>query len=444
MERLIMKSSKYKRINFEDRCTIGTLLNEGKSVTYIARQIDKSLSSVTREIMRHRSYIASKGNICTNRFNCKKKFVCSSKCYKSCRQCTRCKDFCLDYQEEICPRIEKTPYVCNGCTKKICHLKRYRYNPQKAQEDYVTMLCEKRSGFDLTEEEIQVIDELVSPLIKKGIAPYQIKAKLGDKIPVSEATLRRMIGDCVLDARNIDLRHTVKRKVRRKRSNFIENFSPKKDGRTYKDYLKYISTHDVKTVEMDCVEGKKSDNAVLLTLHFAALHFQLAFIMPMQTCRDVVGTLDKIESAIGTDMFKEVFPLILTDNGHEFFDIKGMERSIDGVSQRTHIFFCEPLHAEQKGHCESNHRIIRYIIPKGKSLEPYEQMDITLMTNHVNSYPRPALNGKSPFELAQKELPGDFFTLLGLEFIPFDELIVNPSLLASVKVNASEDTNNLQ
>lgn len=127
-------------------------------------------------------------------------------------------------------------------------------------------------------------------------------------------------------------------------------------------------------------------------------------------------------------MFREVFPVILTDNGHEFADIKGMERSVSG-GRRTKVFFCEPNRSDQKAHCENNHKYIRYVIPKGTSLEPFMQTDITLMMNHVNSYCRKKLHGKCPYDVAMNVLPEDFFGFLGLEKVPPEEVNLTPELL---------------
>lgn len=135
-----------------------------------------------------------------------------------------------------------------------------------------------------------------------------------------------------------------------------------------------------------------------------------------------------LEEVLGTELFKQIFPVILTDNGHEFMDISGMERSING-GIRTKIFFCEPNRSDEKGACENNHKLIRYIIPKGTSLEPYMQADINLMMNHINSYSRRSLHSKTPYGVAMQVLPDDFFILLGLELIDSKDVIMNPSLL---------------
>ena len=73
--------------------------------------------------------------------------------------------------------------------------------------------------------------------------------------------------------------------------------------------------------------------------------------------------------------------------------------------------------------------MIRYVIPKGSSLEPYTQADITLMMNHINSYKRKALFGKSALDLAKSVLPNDFFILLGIEEKPPEEIILRPALI---------------
>jgi IS30 family transposase len=42
--------------------------------------------------------------------------------------------------------------------------------------------------------------------------------------------------------------------------------------------------------------------------------------------------------------------------------------------------------------------MIRRVVPKGKSFDELMQEDIDLMMDHINSYRRKKLNGKSPYE----------------------------------------------
>lgn len=57
------------------------------------------------------------------------------------------------------------------------------------------------------------------------------------------------------------------------------------------------------------------------------------------------------------------------------------------------------------------------------------QADMTLVTNHINSYVRKALFGKCPYSLARNILPDDFFIFLGLEHIPSNQVILALELL---------------
>lgn len=433
----------HSHLTYEDRIRIDEMLRRGDSFRSIAATLGKTPSTISREVHNHTTVVPSKEPDCLYLRECTKtklceKPGCNAKKCKTCR--IPCKKHCMDYVQSICEKLMEAPYVCNGCKRMYsCKYEHHIYQPKTAEKEYRSMLTDRRNGFDLTCEQLICINELVSPLITKGQSPYHIKQTLGDSLPVSESTLRRMITSCELDVRDVDLRNTVSRKPRRQNNHRQHNktLNKLKIDHTYKDYLSYITEHDVTTVQMDCVEGTKEDSAVLLTLHFQNFHMQLAYIMNEHTSADVVRTLDILEDSLGTELFRQVFPVILTDNGHEFSDISGMERSITGGT-RTKIFFCEPNRSDEKGACENNHKLIRYVIPKGTSLEPFSQADINLMMNNINSYSRKALYGKTPYDVAMKVLPEDFFILLGLEQIPPMEVVLKPSLFSKKVVYPSK------
>lgn len=419
------------RLTYEERIIIEDMLGRRQSLYAIAKKLNRTVSTISREIRNRREQLPSYKNDCAYVRDCHRKNACgSTSCKQICRKCSKCKKYCPDYVQLECDTILNAPYVCNGCSKfAYCSMERYRYKAKEAQNRYRELLVERRSGFDVTLDELEYINRLVSPRLKNGQSPYHIKQTLQNELPVSESTLRRMIDSCELDARNLDLRNKVKRKQRNHRNLHSEaGITVSKLGHMYKDYLAYLAENDCSVVEMDCVEGTKEDNATLLTLHFTDFKMQLAFIMDNQTASNVVSVLDMLEETMGTDLFRIMFPCILGDNGKEFTDITSMERSING-GQRTKVFFCEPNRPDEKGHCENNHKYIRYVIPKGTSLEPYFQSDITLMMNHINSLKRKSLFGRSPYGAAQNILPEDFFLLLGLEQIPPEQLILNPKLL---------------
>lgn len=419
-------------LTYDERVRIETLLEEGVSVRYIADRLDRSPSTISREIKRHtKAKTPSKCYDCMYFHDCTVRNVCGthSSCPKKCKNCARAKTYCPDYVQTFCDRLETAAlHLCNGCHKQhVCHFEQFLYSSETAQKEYRTRLSDSRSGFDLTGEQLDHIDRLVSPLIKKGQSVYHIVQTNRENLSVCESSVRRLIKASELEVRDIDLRDAVRRKPRKRKKRHPE--SPvAKNGHLYKDYQEYIKNQDVSTVQMDCVVGKLGDHHTLLTLHFPLPHMQLAFLLEEHTSCCVTAALDTLEKTLGKELFSICFPVILTDNGHEFLDIKGMEHSIYG-GQRTKIFFCDPNRSDQKGSCENNHRLIRTIIPKGTSLDDYIQEDITLMMNHINSYKRKSLFGCCPYEIAKKMMPQEFFERLGLKRIRGNHVLLSPALL---------------
>ena len=84
----------------------------------------------------------------------------------------------------------------------------------------------------------------------------------------------------------------------------------------------------------------------------------------------------------------------------------------------------------QKPHIEKNHEFIRYVIPRGKTLNPYTQEDMTKLMNHINSIKRKKLGNKCPYELAQKDEDMVYLMkTLKMHLIPPDEVHLKPDLL---------------
>ena len=112
---------------------------------------------------------------------------------------------------------------------------------------------------------------------------------------------------------------------------------------------------------------------------------------------DTVNKVFKnLKDLLGYEKFHELFPIILTDNGVEFSKPDDIEFNGYHV-YKTKVFYCDPGHSEQKGKIENNHEYIRRFIPKGTSFDNYNQDDINLMMNHINSVKRDSLSGCNTF-----------------------------------------------
>ena len=182
---------------------------------------------------------------------------------------------------------------------------------------------------------------------------------------------------------------------------------------------------------MDTVEGIKGGK-VLLTMIFRNFNFMIARLLPNKTSEAVKKELDNIEKIIGTELFKRIFKCILTDNGGEFQRPDELETSVDG-SKRCWIFYCDANRSDQKAKVEKNHEYIRYIIPKGTSMDNYNQSDIDLMMSHINSTAREVLNFAIPFDMANIYLGVDTLKKLNISKIPPDNIILKPRLINNKK-----------
>ena len=125
----------------------------------------------------------------------------------------------------------------------------------------------------------------------------------------------------------------------------------------------------------------------------------LGFLREANTSKSVIDIYDELYHRLGGQDFRKLFPVILTDNGSEFSNPRCIENGPDGKGfQRTRIYYCNPSAPYQKAEIEVGHEFIRRILPKGRSFDELTQADVELMMNHINSYRRKKLNGKSPYE----------------------------------------------
>lgn len=431
------KPSKNSHLTLSDRIVIEQSLNEKYSFRQIAKKLNKSPSTISREVSMRR---ANKGKRtaktlpkCALYKDCTVTGLCKdSHCVSySCRSCSSCKEICKDYIPGKCTKIMSAPYVCNSCEKiKSCTYDRFLYIAKYADDEYRNMLIESREGLNQTPEQMSNIDKLVSPLIKNGQSVAHIYSSHAEEIGCSRTTLYTYINNCYLSARNIDLPRKVKYRPRNKSTAASEYSDASfKIGRTYEDFCEYMKENPhTQVVEMDTVIGTKESHKVLLTLFFRNCSLMLIILLPNKTSEAVVAALNMICDKVGIENFKRLFPVILTDNGTEFQNNPALECDINGEI-KTRVYYCHPNCSWEKGMIEKNHEFIRYIVPKGRSFDGYTQDDIDIMMNHINSYARDSLNGCTPYKLSRYMLHSSIHEAMNLKEIPLDQVIMKPFLL---------------
>ncbi len=440
----------HKHLSFEERIIIEELLNKGISIHQIAKKLHRQDSTVVREVKRHR-YISDEprgtwceglqrnpSQACTKRFKneeCVYQIETGKHCYRSyCRDCDEmCNpEHCDDFRPYLCNNLKKSPFVCNGCKKHACTehgSPKYKYHARRAQVCSEDTLRESRRGIALSQEEMQSLDNLVSPLLLNGQSIRSVYITHKDELPCSESSLYNYIDQCYLTARNIDMPRKVRFKTRYSHGprSAVERECLLK--RTYIDFQKYMEANPDATVwEMDTVVGTIGSRKCILTLLCRKTTFMIAILLPEHTQEAVIRALNWICDKLSIEVFQQLFSVILTDRGTEFSNPYALECDENGEI-KTHVFYCDPYCSWQKGMVERNHEFIRMIIPKGSNFDRLTHKDIHLMANHINNYPRKSLNNVSPYALSKLLLGNQFLVPLEYYEIRPDDVILKRKLL---------------
>lgn len=441
-----MTQTKYngKHLTTTERIYIEKGLVDGKSFAAISREIDKHPSTISKEVKKRRFFPERENPellvICARKKVCQLRFLCDKEnCLKLCKTCYKlsrdngCKSKCPDYRPRVCERIKKAPYVCNGCPKfRRCNLQHALYSSNEADASYHEHLVSSREGINQSPADIAILDMLISPLLKNGQSMAHIYANHGHEIPCSRRTLYNYIDKGVFEAKNIDMRRRVRYKCKERKTGTRISLLARefRIGRMYEDFQKYVKANPgVNIVEMDTVVGGRGKGKkVLLTMFFRNCSLMLIFLLQEKTQEQVVEVFDAITEKLGIKLFNELFPANLTDNGAEFQFPSRLECNDHGV-QRTKIFYCNPNCSWQKGMIEKKHSYIRYVIPKGHTIDCFTHEDVNLLTNHINCEARDSLNGCTPFKLSQLLLNNKLHKLLKLDEISPDEVCLKPKLL---------------
>lgn len=336
-------ANNYCHLSYEERINLENGLNERKSITQISKELGRSHSTILREIQRNKVYSKAKNWSLHPNF-----------------------DPINQHKYDNCIKLEKTPYVCNGCPSRSgCRKSRYTYYARKANLTYENLISECRKGINLTDEEVYNINKVITPLIQKGQTINHLYINHPDILDFSKSTFYNYISDGVFEFKPIDLPRMVKYKKRKNKKRRTRQQREILIGRTHDEFIEYTSKNpDLNIVEMDTVEGLKEESECLLTLYWRKSHFMLIFFLESQTTEEVTKVFEYLQQEIIEEVYKSLFEIILTDNGHEFYDVLNIECNHKTGEQISKVFYCDPGSSWQKGGIEKNHEFIRYVLPK--------------------------------------------------------------------------------
>lgn len=418
-----------KHLTLDERRIILEGIKNGSSYTAIAEILGKNKSTIGREIKQHR--------ILTHRM--KLALECAN--YQKCKYGRACFPNCKGYVPFKCNRRDISPGACNGCSNYMhCQFNKYMYNAENANKEYKELLTDSRQGVNMTTSEAEKLGNIVAPLIRQGLSPYQI-VTAHPELNICEKTLYNYISMglfCKQGIADIDLRQKVKRKSMKKTD--MEKYKKRQDhkylkGRLYSDYLAYLEENpDTEVVQMDTVYNDETNGPFIQTFKFIKYGFLFAVYHTNKTADNMVSGVNLLESIMGKHLFIKYVNLLLTDRGCEFVMADNLETDTDGYL-RTKVFYCDPMSSGQKGSLENNHKELRYILPKKTDLYALGltgQDKLNIVLSNVDSAAKEHLNGKSAFEYLEFMAPDLYqkFVDSGITHIKEkDTVILKPYLL---------------
>ena len=215
--------------------------------------------------------------------------------------------------------------------------------------------------------------------------------------PICETTLYNWIyrGDVFLNVTEADLLYKGNRRNEGRKAGDNHRARSAK-GDTIEQRPEEINSRETfGNWEMDSVMGCKGSKAALVVLTERLTRYPVIIRVPDHTMESVVRALDRMERRMGAK-FREVFHSITVDNGCEFQDCEGMERSKRARKPRTKIFYCHPYSAYERGSNENMNRIIRRFFPKGTNFDNVSAAEVAEVAEWLANYPRRILGWKTP------------------------------------------------
>ena len=266
-----------------------------------------------------------------------------------------------------------------------------RYSPDIAEAAYRENLAAKGPGLKIGKDH-RLAAYIERRIVEDGYSPAAVLGEIKVKgiqfdTTICEATLYSYIKKGVfltLEAAHLPRQGMKKRQYKKVKKTAarpsagrsIEKRSPEIDDRA-----------EIGHWEMDCVEGKKKTKKTLLVLTERKSRKEIIIPMKDQTSRSVVAALDRLERQYGAAFYK-IFQTITVDNGSEFADCQGIEKSCRRKGNRTKVYYCHPYSSYERGTNENLNKMIRRWFPKGTDFRQVTAKAIRQVEDWINSYPR--------------------------------------------------------
>ena len=335
---------KYKQLSQNDRISMETLLNKGHSVQEVADYLHVHRSTIYRE-MKRGEYVHRNS----------------------------------DYTEEV------------------------RYSSDKGQQTHDWNAQGKGRNIKIGND-IKLAEYIENKIVENKYSPEAALAAVATSgiefsTTISVRTLYRYIDNGIF--LKLTNKHLPVKGKKKKKNKKVQVQKRAAAGESIENRPDEVATRETfGHWEMDTVKGKQGvTKSCMLVLTERKTRDEIIFKLKDQKAESVVDALDRLERKWG-DMFSKVFRSITVDNGVEFSDCKGMERSaLTPGEKRTYLFYCHPYSSYERGTNENTNKLIRRHIPKGEDFDEKQDRDIEFIENWINTYPRGIFGFRTSEEL---------------------------------------------
>lgn len=267
-----------------------------------------------------------------------------------------------------------------------------RYNPEGAQARYEANLLAKGPELKIGND-YELADYLIAKIRDEKYSP---EAAIGEaevkgwpfKTHICASTAYNYIrGEIFGDELTVSMlpQHGKRHQPERPAGSM-----PRKPaGRSIEDRPEHIN--DRSTFghwEMDSVESCQGVSNTYIVMTERKTRREIIIPSPDKTSASVVAALDTLEKKVGSKVFPLIFQSITCDNGCEFADAAGIERSITGRGPRTEVYYCHPYRPSERGSNENQNGLIRRHLPKGTDLSTISYEETKRIEDWLNNYPR--------------------------------------------------------
>jgi IS30 family transposase len=337
-----VESRKNKYLNEKERYRIEILLKEGLKPYEIAQRMDRGIRTIEREIARGSVWLQNHD---------------------------------LTYRKEYCADVGQRIYEQNARNKG--------------------------PGLKIGKDH-KLVKHIENKVIKEKYSPDAVIGEIREKglefkTTICTKTLYNYIdrGDVFLNLTNRDL--PVKKEGKKRDYKKVKIAHKNLKGTSIEERPPEVNNREeYGHWEMDCVVGKRDGKgAVLLVLSERSIREEIIIKMPSKTQESVIAALDGLERKYGK-AFREKFKTITVDNGSEFLNYKGVERSIRSrEDKRVKLYYAHPYSSWERGTNENINKLIRRFIPKGTDIGKISKKAIKYIEDWINSYPRRIFGYKS-------------------------------------------------